>query len=241
MRIAKLGPICRSVEDCALVFNAIYGPDGRDTTADAPFGWQPRGSLKGVRIGMLERAFAESYENREHDLRTLAVLEQLGAELVPITLPDLPIQSMGFILMAEAAAAFDTLTRSNRDDELVRQVEDAWPNRLRAARFIPAVEYIQANRLRTLAFEALEVQLRAVDLYVAPSFHEDNLLLTNLTGHPAVVLPNGFTAAGQPTSITFTGQLFGEATLLAAAGAYQHATDFHLRRPPGFGVEQSAT
>ena len=237
----KLGPICRSVEDCALVFNAIYGPDGRDTTADAPFGWQPRASLKGVRIGMLERAFAESYENREHDLRTLAVLEQLGAELVPITLPDLPIQSMGFILMAEAAAAFDTLTRSNRDDELVRQVEDAWPNRLRAARFIPAVEYIQANRLRTLAFEALEVQLRAVDLYVAPSFHEDNLLLTNLTGHPAVVLPNGFTAAGQPTSITFTGQLFGEATLLAAAGAYQHATDFHLRRPPGFGVEQSAT
>lgn len=229
----KLGPICRSVEDCALVFAAIYGPDGLDdSVADYPFAWRPRADLAGLRVGYLQSAFDEPREHKLLDDQTLAMLEQLGAELVPIALPAYPIEALALILSVEAAAAFDELTRLNRDDLLVRQVADAWPNMLRAARLIPAVEYIQANRVRTLVSRAMAELMRGVDVYVAPSLDERNLLLTNLTGHPAVVLPNGFSAAGQPSSITFIGQLFGEAQLLAATHAYQQATEFHLQRPP---------
>ncbi|HEY7600769.1 MAG TPA: hypothetical protein VH741_12640, partial [Candidatus Limnocylindrales bacterium] len=132
---------------------------------------------------------------------------------------------------AEAAAAFDELTRSGQDDLLVRQVAQAWPNVLRAGRMVPAVEYIQANRVRTLAIRALEEKLRDLDAYVSPTYGGSNLLLTNLTGHPTVVVPNGFRANGTPTSITFVGRLWGETAALGLAQAYQQATDFHLRRP----------
>jgi Asp-tRNA(Asn)/Glu-tRNA(Gln) amidotransferase A subunit family amidase len=157
-------------------------------------------------------------------------LRALGVQLVPIELPDYPIEAMSFILSAEAAAAFDELTRSGRDDMLTRQTAQAWPNVLRQARLIPAVEYIQANRLRTLAMRALDSVMHEVDLYVG--FGATDLLLTNLTGHPAVVIPTGVTESGSPTSITFTGRLYDEATILAAAKAYQEATGFHLQRPP---------
>jgi Asp-tRNA(Asn)/Glu-tRNA(Gln) amidotransferase A subunit family amidase len=146
-------------------------------------------------------------------------------------LPDLPINAMSFILSAEAAAAFDDLTRSDRDDTLVRQIQNAWPNVFRQSRFIPAVEYIKANRVRTLAMEAMAEIMADIDVYVAPSFGGSNLLLTNLTGHPCVVLPNGFREDGTPTSISFMGRLFGEAETLAVAKAYQDTTEFHLRRP----------
>ena len=139
---------------------------------------------------------------------------------------------MSLILSAEAATAFDELTRSGQDDLLVRQIEDAWPNVLRQARLIPAVEYIQANRIRTLVMSRMADILREIDVYVAPSFGGNNLLLTNLTGHPSVVLPNGFREDGTPTSITFMGRLLGEDKLLALAKAYQDATSFHLRHPP---------
>ena len=115
---------------------------------------------------------------------------------------------------------------------MVRQTRDAWPNVFRASRFIPAVEYIQANRLRRLIIQ--DMQKLDVDVYLSPSFGGSNLLLTNLTGHPCVVLPNGFDAKGSPTSVTFIGRLFGEATLLAVAKTYQDATDFHTKHPPGF-------
>jgi len=137
------------------------------------------------------------------------------------------------ILAAEAAAAFDELTRSGRDDLMVRQVADAWPNVFRQGQLIPAVEYLRANRIRTLVMREMEENLAGVDAYLCPSFGGDNLLLTNLTGHPSVVLPNGFrTSDGTPTSITFMGKLYGETDLLALARAYQGATDFHLKRPP---------
>jgi Asp-tRNA(Asn)/Glu-tRNA(Gln) amidotransferase A subunit family amidase len=138
---------------------------------------------------------------------------------------------MSFILNAEAAAAFDELTSTNQDDVLVRQIRNAWPNVFRQSRLIPAVEYIKANRVRTLAMEAMAEIISEIDVYVAPSFGGSNLLLTNLTGHPCVVLPNGFREDGTPTSISFMGKLFGEAETLAVARAYQEATDFHLRRP----------
>ncbi len=229
----KIGPMCRSVADCALVFAAIYGPDGLDlTVADQPFQWQPGAGLDGLRIGYLADAFAEEYAGQANDAQALEVLRSLGAELIPVQLPPYPLDALTLILSVEAAAAFDELTRSDQDELLVRQEQNAWPNVLRQARLIPAVEYIQANRVRTLVMQAMAGLMASIDVYVAPSLGGNNLLLTNLTGHPAVVVPNGFGDNGEPTSITFTGRLYGEARLLAVAEAYQSATDFHRQHPP---------
>jgi Asp-tRNA(Asn)/Glu-tRNA(Gln) amidotransferase A subunit family amidase len=232
----KIGPICRSVEDCALVFEAIYGPDGRDLSAvEAPFAWDAELEVRTLRVGYVKSAFEEDREEQEEwkrfDEATLEKLSALGFDLVPIELPDLPIAGMSFILNAEAAAAFDELTRNGEDDLMVRQIRNAWPNVFRQSRLIPAVEYIKANRVRTLAMEAMVDIMSEIDVYLAPSFVGPNLLLTNLTGHPSVVLPNGFRSDDTPTSITLMGRLFGEAETLAVARAYQEATDFHRRRP----------
>lgn len=231
----KLGPMCRSVEDCALVLDAIHGPDGNDpTVADLPFSWNAERDIKKLRVGYVQNLFEEERENKEwqaHDRATVDALRDLGLDLIAIELPDYPIDAMSFILSAEAAAAFDDLTRSNRDDLLVRQIENAWPNVFRQARMIPAVEYIQANRVRTRVMQAMAGVMADIDVYVVPSYGGSNLLMTNLTGHPAVVLPNGFTENGTPTSISFVGKLFGEAETLAVAKAYQDATEFHLQHP----------
>ncbi len=232
----KLGPICRSVEDCALVLDAIYGPDGKDlSVVDVPFTWNADLDVKRLRIAYVKSAFEREREEQEEwksfDETMLDVLKSMGLDLVPMELPDMPISALSFILSAEAGAAFDELTRSNRDDELVRQIENAWPNVFRQSRFIPAVEYINANRVRTQAMQAMSEIMEDIDVYVTPSFGGGNLLLTNLTGHPCVVLPNGFRSDGTPTSITFMGTLFGEAETLAVAKAYQDATDFHLKHP----------
>lgn len=228
----KIGPICRTVEDCAIVFNAIYGPDGVDQTVyDLPFNYDPEIKLNSLRIGYLNSDFDSVKTYRENNDSTLSVLRRLGANLIPIQLPKYPIADLAIVLSAEAGAAFDELTRSGKDDLLVRQIKNAWPNALRLSRFIPAVEYIQANRIRYQVIQEMAKVMGQVDLYVAPSFQGDNLLLTNLTGHPCVVLPNGFTKEGTPTSITFIGKLFGEAELLAVAKAYQDATGFHLKHP----------
>ncbi|MDH4037933.1 MAG: amidase [Candidatus Krumholzibacteria bacterium] len=229
----KIGPICRSVEDCAIVFQAIRGADGIDpAVVDGPFAYRPDVKLADLRIGFVKSMFEEDYPNRERDNATLEKLRALGATLTPIELPAMDASPLGCILSAEAAAAFDDLTRSNRDDLMVRQIKNAWPNTFRAARFIPAVEYIQANRIRTELMR--EMEKLPVDVYITPSFGGDNLLITNLTGHPCVVLPNGFDEDGEPTSITFMGRLYGDATVLAVARAYQEATDFHTRHPQAY-------
>jgi Asp-tRNA(Asn)/Glu-tRNA(Gln) amidotransferase A subunit family amidase len=231
----KIGPICRNVEDCAIVFKAIAGPDGADPyVVDAPFDYRPRADLAKLRIGYTKALFEEEYDNKAQDAASLDVLRTLGANLIAIELPRYPVESLAFILSAEAAAAFDDLTRSNRDDLMVRQTRNAWPNVFRASRFIPAVEYIQANRVRFEVIEEMKRIMDGVDVYVAPSFGGDNLLLTNLTGHPCVVLPNGFDEKGHPVSITIVGRLYDEGTLLAVAKAYQDATEFHKKHPPGF-------
>lgn len=228
----KIGPICRSVEDCALVFDVIYGPDEKDlSVVDLPFNWDPSLDLKEIRFGYLKEAFEKDYKNKKNDEASLEALRSLGVELIPIDLPQLPINSLSFILNAEAAAAFDELTRSGKDNLLVRQVKRAWPNVFRQARFIPAVEYIQANRIRILLMQKMAEKMKGIDVYVAPSFGNSNLLLTNLTGHPTVVVPNGFDEKGNPTSISFIGGLFEESKTLSAAKAYQDATDFHLKHP----------
>jgi Asp-tRNA(Asn)/Glu-tRNA(Gln) amidotransferase A subunit family amidase len=227
----KIGPICRTVEDCAVVFNAIYGPDGVDQTLyDLPFNYDPDIDISKLRIGYLKDAFEKDTTNQPFNDKALETLRTLGIELIPLELPELPAYDISFILSAESAAAFDDLTRSNRDDLLVRQIKNAWPNVFRQSRFIPAVEYINANRIRYLMIQKMAKMMSEVDLYVTPSFGE-NLLLTNLTGHPCVVVPNGFREDGTPVSISFIGKLFGEAEILVLAKTYQDVTGFHLKHP----------
>ncbi|MDQ7818150.1 MAG: amidase [Melioribacteraceae bacterium] len=228
----KIGTLCRNTEDLAIVFNTINGADGVDQTLyEAPFNYSPKVDFKKLKIGYLKNDFAGKYPFHDNDSITLKKMEELGAQLIPIELPDSAVNDISFILSAEAAAAFDELTRSNKDDLLVRQVKNAWPNVFRSSRFIPAVEYINANRVRFMLIQKMQKLMETVDLYISPSWVGSNLLLTNLTGHPCVVVPNGFSERGTPTSITFIGKLFDEGTIIAVAKAYQDATDHHKKHP----------
>ncbi|MGI9182667.1 MAG: amidase [Longimicrobiaceae bacterium] len=231
----KLGPMCRSAEDCALVFGSIYGPDGQDLTVhQAPFSWDARVSPRQLRIGFFQKAFerdSTEYASKPFDLATLDVLRSLGANLIPVELPELPYNTMSLILSAEAGAAFDEYTRAGHVDRMVRQGRNTWPTVFRAAHFIPAVDYINANRVRTMAMHAWAELFQNLDVIVTPTSAPNQLLATNLTGHPALILPNGFREDGTPVSITFLGDLFGESKILALGHAYQSATDFHRRQP----------
>ena len=234
----KIGPICRTAEDLAIVFNTIIGSDGTDQTLyDAAFTYNHEINIKDLKIGYLKNDFDKKYDFHDNDSASLAKLRELGVKLIPIELPKLPINDLSIILSAEAAAAFDQLTRNNEDDLMVRQIKNAWPNSFRASRFIPAVEYINANRIRFMLIQEMQKLMEKVDLYIAPSWEGDNLLLTNLTGHPCVVLPNGFSEKGTPTSISFTGKMFDEGKLIAFAKAYQDANGFHKQHPPMFKLE----
>jgi len=233
----KLGPICRTVEDCALVLNAIHGADGLDPTArTVPFNWNAGKPLSEIRVGYIRSAF-EDEGGRFHafDLAALEALRGLGVEPVPMELPSaFPLDALRIILDAESAAAFDELTRSGRDDLLVRQDVGAWPNSFRSARLIPAVEFLQANRVRTMVMGAMDSVMEGIDVFITPSYGGDVLLLTNLTGHPVVVLPSGFDQDHHPASISFVGKLWGEADALRVAMAWQEATGHHLAHPPAF-------
>ena len=241
----KLGPICRSVEDCALVLDAVYGPDGQDNTViAAPFHWDASLSPGTLRIGYVKSAFdlpatdandpkRTLHGTKKFDDAALDVFKRMGISLIPVTLPDVQYDAMRIILTAEAAAAFDELTRSDRDKLLVQQGKFDWPNTFRTARFIPAVDYVNANRLRSVAIQKWDQLMDTVDVIVTPTgaANLSQLVATNLTGHPAVILPNGFREDGTPVSLTFLGGLFQEAKLLAVARAYQEATPFHLKHP----------
>ncbi|MFK7904773.1 MAG: hypothetical protein AB8B69_06595, partial [Chitinophagales bacterium] len=150
-----------------------------------------------------------------------------------VEMPDnFPTEAFGLILISEAAAAFDELTRSNEDDLMVRQIRYAWPNAFRAARFIPAVEYIQANRVRYQLIQEMHQRFKDFDVIVSPSFGGTQLFYTNLSGHPCVVVPNGADKDGNSSSLTFVGNYFDEATILAVAERYQAATNFDKLQPP---------
>ena len=231
----KPGPLCRNAEDCALVFNALRGRDPADpVTVDAPFPYDPDAKLAGLRIGYVKSAFEGNYPGSKLDNQVLEVLRGLGAKLVPLTLPNRPAGPMLIVLAAEAAAAFDDLTRSGRDSMLRRQDVYAQPNGFRTSRFIPAVEFIQASRVRRLLQADMSELVRGVDAYVAPSYEGDNLLITNLTGHPCIAVPDGFINERQPWSITFCGPMYGEAAMLEVARAYQQATPWDERHPAAF-------
>jgi Asp-tRNA(Asn)/Glu-tRNA(Gln) amidotransferase A subunit family amidase len=218
----KIGAIARSVEDCALVFGSIHGFDGFDPSAvDRPFTWPLRRDLRSLRVGYLETATAVK------DRAELKVLQDLGVQLVQIKLPEgIPVSALMVILGTEAATAFDELTRLGITEGL-----NSWPRTFRQGQFVPAVEYLRANRIRSLLMERMQGVMSQVDAYVGGN----DLLITNLTGHPTVVMPGGFRKQGEietPTAITFTGRLYGETELLAVAHAYQQATGYHLRKPP---------
>lgn len=228
----KIGPIARSVEDAALVLEAIHGADEHDHDAvTAPLDWYEVKDLKKLRFGWAHRNFGNDYPEREVDAETLRVIRELGVELVPMEFPELPVGDMLTVLSIEGAAAFDELTRTDRDDELVRQVEQAWPNVFRAAQLATGVQYVQAQRARTLLQRQFEAALGDLDGYVAPSFAGPSLLITNLTGHPCVVMPNGFREDGTPTSISFIGRNYEEGKIVALAAAVQNAAGWNLRRP----------
>lgn len=280
----KLGPLCRAVEDCAIVLDVIHGPDGKDlATRDATFSWNADYDWRTLRVGYLKDAFESSHPeepvkppasqteveskkrlaadrdhaaararreyDRRYDQAALDKLRAMGVDLKPVALPNLPYGDISPLLTAEAAASFDDLTMSGRDKLLTEQSADDWPNLFRVSRFYPAVEYIQANRARTLAIRQMAALFQQVDVIVTPS-GGDQLVATNLTGHPAVIVPNGIRGndapvppkvddgeddsiggPGTPVSITFLGNLYQDAKLCAFARAYQEATGFQKLHP----------
>lgn len=230
----KVGPMCRSAQDCAIVFEAIHGRDQRDpSTVTRPFDW-PIGltDLAGLRIGYLKGDFERVPNAGERKLNdaAFAKLEALGAKLLPVELPDFPVDPLRIILTVEAAAAFDELTLNNRDDELSQQHSLAWPNTFRTARLTPAVEYVQAQRARTLLMQAMDEFFAEIDFYIAPPMTGKNMLITNLTGHPAAVVPTGF-VNGLPRAMCFMGRPFDESLILAVAHLYQSNTRWHRQHP----------
>lgn len=262
------------------MLDAIYGPDGSDRSVqNAAFNWNASLDWRKLRVGYLKKDFelpppatpvpaatgaptpspeavanaalarARREYDHAYDVAAIAKLRAMGVNLIPVELPNYPYGAMVTMLLAEGAAAFDDLTRSGRDKLLTEQSRNDWPNTFRTARFIPAVEYIQASRARMLAIDAMAKVFDTVDVIVAPT-NSSQLTITNLTGHPALILPNGIrgndaakpriSASGEadaggpgtPLSLTFLGQLYGEAPLLALAKAYQDATGFQLKHPP---------
>jgi Asp-tRNA(Asn)/Glu-tRNA(Gln) amidotransferase A subunit family amidase len=234
----KLGPICRNATDLAIVFNAINGPDGKDLEVlkKYPFNYNySENAVKKLRVGYLEDLFDPEGYNYQNDSTLLALIRAEGVELIPKKLPsEIPTNALGFILSAEAAAAFDELTRSNNDDLLTRQIINAWPNVFRNARLIPAVEYIQANRLRYSLVIQFNEMMADIDVLITPSFGGDQMLMTNLTGHPCVVLPDGSYADGKPGTISLIGNLFDEASILQFARYLQEITPFEDEHPQMF-------
>jgi Asp-tRNA(Asn)/Glu-tRNA(Gln) amidotransferase A subunit family amidase len=233
----KLGPITRSAQDCAIVFDAIYGPDDRDLqTVDYPFAYEAKRNVKSMKVGYIKSLFdSKSGFNFKNDSALLTKLQSSGIQLVPVELPnEIDPNALSFILTAEAAAAFDELTLSNQDDALTRQIKNAWPNVFRSGRFIPAVEYIQANRLRYLLVQQLNEVMKDFDVIITPSFGGTQMLMTNLTGHPCLVLPNGSYAKETPGSITLLGNHFDEASILRFGEYLQSITDYHKEHPVMF-------
>jgi len=238
----KIGPICRTAEDCALVLKAINGPDGKDPhVIAAPFDWDATRDVRKLRVGYIKTDYEgdipddpknpdrvqRQRENRKFNVEALAVFKALGVNPIPIELPKVSSGDMDFILTTEAAAAFDELIRSDKLDLMSAEPErSSWVGSFRLHRFVPAVEYIQANRARYRLMQEFAKVFDKIDLFIGSS-----LGVTNMTGHPEISLPSGFDSKGQPASLRLTGRLFGEEDMLLLARAFQGKTDHHLKRP----------
>lgn len=238
----KIGPLCRTAEDCALVLKAICGPDGKDNhVIPAPFDWDAGRDVRKVRVGYIKTDYEGEIPDdpknpdrverqrtiRKFNVDALAVIKGLGVNLIPLELPKGSSSAMDFILTTEGAAAFDDLIRGDKLEMMSAEPErSSWVGSFRLHRFVPAVEYIQANRARYKLMEEFNQVFDKIDLFIGSS-----LGVTNMTGHPEISLPHGFDSKGQPTSLRFTGRLFGEEDMLLLARAFQSKTDFHLKRP----------
>ena len=229
----KIGPMCRGVEDCAAALKAIYGPDSRDlTVGDVPFNWEPARSLSAMKIGYLKTEFDQQQDPERKKIYedALTALRAAGANLQPLELPKFSTAALRIILVAEAATAFDDITRNGDINKLSGQEPNDWPNTFRSSRFIPAVEYIRAQRARTLLMREMDALMSQWDVFVSPAPGSASLLVTNLTGHPAVCAPCGF-LKGLPQAIMFTGRLYEEGAPLRVALAYERATKWHTMHP----------
>jgi len=238
----KIGPLARTAEDCAVVLHAIQGPDGRDNTVlDIPFAWDVRRDVRKLRVGYLkadvEREIPDDPKNPDRVQRmregqafakaSLEIIRKLGLDPVPVELPKMGSGPMDFLLTTEGAAAFDDLVRSGKLDLMSAEPErSAWVGSFRLHEFVPAVQYIQANRARYRLMEAYHELFKDMDVLIGSALGP-----TNLTGHPEIAFPHGFDAKGQPSVLRLTGRLFGDADILLLAHAFQQKTDHHLRRP----------
>jgi Asp-tRNA(Asn)/Glu-tRNA(Gln) amidotransferase A subunit family amidase len=250
----KIGPLGRGVEDCAAALDAIYGPDQRDqTVGDAPFNWSPEVPLGSLRVGYLKSEFeftppanATEQQRQLTEKRNamykeaLDVLTKAGVKMTPIELPKFPTQNIRYILTAEAATAFDDITRDGRVNQLSGQDAGDWPNTFRTNRFVPAVEYLRAQRARVLLMREMDKLMSQWDVFISPAPGSASLIITNLTGHPAVCVPCGFLdipganngpLQHLPQSIMFTGGLYDEASPLRVALAFEQATSWHTMHP----------
>jgi len=232
----KLGPMCRGVEDCAAVLHAIHGPDGKDrSVADVPFNWRPEISPARLRIGYVASAFDGVRDSaaQSADAAALDVLRSLGADLQPLdmsALSNYPVNAVLNIVSIESAAAFDDPTRGGELDVMTEEDKSGWPTRFRSARLVPAVEYLRMQRVRSLLMRDMQELMNDWDVILAPGDDSPSLGITNLTGHPEVLVPCGF-VEGLPRGLRFIGDLYDEATVLAVARAYEQATDWHLQHP----------
>lgn len=232
----KLGPMGRNAEDCAIVLEAIQGLDpGDPSTLDLPFGTLKNKALGELRVAYLKSDIEkDTTDNGENLRKALKILRDMGVDPRPVELPkDIPYDGLDIILRAEAGAFFDELVRSGRVDLMVEQDRKSRANSLRQSRFIPAVEYLQANRHRQLLIEKMHGLLKDYDVLISPTFGNDQLFATNLTGHPALAIPTGLDRKKHPTSMTLVGNLYDEASILYMAKRFQESTPYDEMHPPG--------
>lgn len=233
----KVGPICRSANDAAIVFHYIHGTDGVDeSAANVPFNYTGTANFKKLRIGYATNYF-QRLDTAASEWKVLDVYRKLGAQIQPVIFPDSGVYNfdmMGIIISAESAAQFDEFTRTELDDMMTRQTRNDWPNSFRSARFVPAVDYINANRHRRLLTEAINQLFTRYDVIICPTWGGNQSAITNLTGHPAICFPIGFSSQQLPQSITLLSGLHNDAVLLAIAKAYQQATGWDEMHPPKF-------
>lgn len=236
----KIGPICRSAEDAAVVFNYIHGTDGYDRSAvNMPFNYKQTADVKKLRIAYAKNYYDKITDTSRNEWKVLEAYRKMGVELIPVNFPDSGVYNfniMDIVISAECAAAFDDFTRMNLDDEMTRQEKYDWPNSFRVSRMMSAVEYINANRHRYLLMQKVNEMMADIDVLICPTRGSGNQgAITNLTGHPVVCMPSGFDKRNNlPTSITLIGKLYDEPAILTAAKAYQEATPWDEMHPPAF-------
>tara|TARA_R110002051_G_scaffold143507_5_gene216486 strand:- start:45471 stop:47147 length:1677 start_codon:yes stop_codon:yes gene_type:complete len=233
----KVGPMARSAEDCAIVYSVITGKDPKDgMTTDYPDGFEPTKDYKSLRIGYLKKDVEKDTSLSKDNLeKALKSFKDMGLTLIEVELPkDIPYTSFDVILRAEAGAFFDDMVRAEEVDKMVEQDQRSRANSLRQARFIPAVEYLQANRHRQVLIEKMQTIMKDYDVLISPTFGNRQLIITNLTGHPVIAIPTGLDKEKHPTSITLVGNLYDEASILLLAKAFQDQTEFDEMHPEGY-------